>query len=90
MQQSDKKLKIYILAFMFCFLGLSGCSRLTSENYQKIELGMTMEEVAGIFGDSDVCDSTLGATSCMWGNDKKNIRVKFVGDKVVFYSSEGL
>ncbi|MFO7965750.1 MAG: DUF3862 domain-containing protein [Desulfobacterales bacterium] len=69
---------------------LSGCSRLTSENYQKLKLGMTMDEVVDILGEADACDATLGVTSCMWGNEKKNIRIKFVSEKVVFYSSKGL
>jgi len=32
----------------------------------------------------------VGDRSCIWGDEKKNIGVQFVGGKVVFLTSKGL
>jgi len=83
-----KKLVIFLLIASFSFL--TGCSKLTRENYDKLKAGMTSEEIEKILGKADVCRKGLGAKSCTWGNDVKNIKIRFVSDKMVFHSSSGL
>lgn len=72
------------------FVTLGGCSKLTTENYDKLEAGMDKEEVLAIIGSPDSCEEALGAESCVWGDDQKNIKVKLVAGKAVFFSNEGL
>lgn len=67
---------------------LVGCSKLTRENYDKLAMGMGYEEVVSILGKPDNCSDTLFAKSCMWGNERKNITVNFIGDKVILYTSK--
>ncbi len=69
---------------------LTGCSKLTQTNYEKLKAGMGYDEVVKILGKPDKCSGALFAKSCTWGNDQKNVTVSFVGDKVVVYASKNL
>lgn len=69
---------------------LAGCSKVTQENYDKIEMGMSKVEVEGILGGADHCEQAMGTESCVWGNDKKQIKVGFAGDNAVLFTSKGL
>ena len=71
-------------------VSLSGCSKLTMENYDQLETGMDKEEVLAVIGSPDKCEEALGAESCVWGDEQKNIKVKLVAGKAVFFSHEGL
>lgn len=81
--------KRFILAVILAAL-LSGCSKLTQENYDKLKMGMEYKEVVSILGKPDNCSDTLIARSCMWGNEQKNITVSFIGDKVIIYTSKSI
>ncbi len=69
---------------------LTGCSKLTQKNYEKLKVGMEYDEVTKILGKPDNCSGALFAKSCTWGNERKNITVSFVGGKVVLYASTNL
>ena len=79
-----------IILVAVALLVSAGCSKVTQENYDKISLGMGYDEVVTILGKPDVSEDTMGAKNCVWGKDPKSITVKFVADKVAFYSSKGL
>ncbi len=85
-----KGMKKFLFLGVFIFIALFGCSKVNRDNYDKIKVGMDYQEVVSIIGKPDMCDSALGAKSCIWGSADKNISVKFVGDKVVFPSMKGL
>jgi hypothetical protein len=67
-----------------------GCSKINKENYDKIEVGMTYDEVTSILGAPDETKDVIGTRSCVWGKASETISIKFVGDKVVFHSAKGL
>ncbi len=67
-----------------------GCSKLTTQNYNKIKMGMDYNEVVVLLGDADKCDAALGAKSCIWGDENKHIQIKFLADKVVLFSGKGI
>ncbi|BCS97814.1 lipoprotein [Desulfoluna limicola] len=67
-----------------------GCSKLTNDNYNQLEVGMSYDEVVSLIGKADDCASTMGMKSCTWGNVAKHIKVQFAGDTVVLFSSKGL
>ena len=70
---------------------LTGCSKLTKENYDMLEMGMTQEEVETILGSADNCGKTLGTLACVWGNEEaKHVKVVFMGDKAVTFTYDGL
>jgi hypothetical protein len=88
MKQCKALLMILVLAAMV--LWGAGCSKLTKQNYDKIKVGMEYKEVTGLLGDTASCDAAMGAKSCTWGDEQKNITIKFVADKVVFMTCKGL
>lgn len=81
---------IKYLVIVFIIFILAGCTRVTRENYDKIKVGMDYQQVIEILGEADSCDSALGAKACIWGDDQKNIKVKFIADKVVLPTKTGL
>lgn len=68
----------------------AGCSRITHENYEKIRLGMSFQEVTAILGSPAGCDDAAGFKSCRWGDARSGITVRFAADKVVLHSAENI
>jgi len=81
--------KRYIILIILATL-LVGCSKLSKESYDKLKVGMGYEEVVAILGKPDNCSDTLVAKSCRWGDERKNITVNFIGDKVIVYLSKNI
>ena len=75
---------------MGLLLVLLGCSKLTLENYNKVNAGMSYEEVTGLIGKPEKCDDLMGLRNCAWGDDKRSVHVSFIGGKVVLFSSHNL
>lgn len=70
---------------------LSACGdKLSLENYSRIKVGQSYEEVRQIVGEPAHCDEVLGVRSCQWGNPSRGIRVNFAVDKVVLMSADNL
>ncbi len=78
-----------LLFAALCFL-IVACGNLTQQNYEKIKVGMSYQEVEKILGPNPVCDSVMGVKSCTWGTADKHIKVQFVAEKVTLYSAKGL
>ncbi len=71
-------------------LSLPGCSKLTLENYSKIEPGMRFDEVIELIGRPEKCDDVLGLRNCSWGDEKRSVSVTFAGGKVLLFTSSNL
>ena len=69
---------------------LTGCSKLNRENYDKLKTGISYAEASTILGKAESCEDKLGTTSCIWGKEGKNIKIRFIADKATFFSSEGI
>lgn len=83
-------MKSHLLVFTLIVLVIVGCGKLTMENYDKLKLGMPYNEVVNIIGSPDKCSDVMGVRNCEWGNEKKSINVTFAGDKVLFFTGNGL
>ena len=85
-------IKVAVLAIcIFSILALTGCSKVTKENYAKIKIGMSYEDVVEVLGKPDTCEEpVLKTKSCMWGSSDKQIKIKFVVDIVAWRSSKGI
>jgi len=83
-------MKIYLIVLLVLVTMLSGCSKLTMDNYAKIKSGIEYDEVVRILGKPDSCSEALFVKSCIWGNDQKNIAINFVGDKVMLSASKNI
>jgi len=81
---------IVLVLFVAVSLMTMGCSKISKENYDKIEAGMTYDEVTAILGTPDETKDVIGTKSCVWGKAPETISIKFVGDNVVFHSAKGL
>ncbi len=68
----------------------AGCGKLTAENYAKLKAGMSYQEVTAILGSPAGCDDLAGFKSCTWGDEKRNIKVQFVADKVMLFSAQNI
>ncbi|MDC9566109.1 MULTISPECIES: DUF3862 domain-containing protein [unclassified Pseudoalteromonas] len=71
-------------------LSLAACSKVSLENYEKIEVGMDKSEVEAILGSADNCVEKTLHTNCVWGDESKNIEITLVSDKVTIYSKHGI
>jgi hypothetical protein len=87
-----KKFKITALFITLACLVLCamGCSKLTKQNYDQISVGMDYKEVSAMLGGGGTCDAAMGAKNCMWGDEQKNITVKFIADKAVLKTCKGI
>lgn len=65
---------------------LAGCSRVTTDNYAKVEVGMPRTEVYGILGKPDeISGGALGPLSFStetWKGRSQTINISFGGDRV--------
>lgn len=85
-----KKTKLFLLALLTTLFLISGCSKVTKGNYEKLEMGMEYNEVTALLGNPDSCTESIGVKSCIWGDGTRNIKVNFLGDQIVIISSTGL
>lgn len=92
MKRVKMMIKLVMLAIcMFSVLAIVGCDKVNKENYDKIKIGMSYEEVLGILGKPDTCqDPVLKTKTCIWGSSDKQIKIKFVVDTVAWRSSKGI
>lgn len=70
--------------------GLTACSKVNRENYDKLRMGMDYKEVVQLLGEPERCESLVSAKSCTWGEAPKTITVQLIGDKVILFQGEGL
>ena len=79
---------IWMLAASVLALGLAGCgSKITKDNYDKIKVGMTEDEVKDILGEPTKAVSggiagLVGGGVMTWEDGQKSIVVTFANGKV--------
>lgn len=83
-------MKVKSLVGAALLLLVLGCSPLTQENYNKITVGMSYDQVTALIGKPDTCDDVMGVRNCVWGDEKRSVQVGFVADKVLFFSANNL
>jgi len=70
---------------------LLACSpQVSLDQFNRLRIGQSYEEVREIVGDPASCDEMLGLRHCVWGNPERGIRVGFLGGKVVLLSAHNL
>lgn len=81
--------RIFMPAVFLLVLGACG-SQVNLENYGKLKVGQSYDEVKQIVGPATRCDEMLGVRSCTWGDAQRGIEVNFLADKVVLLSAKDL
>ena len=93
MKKWSPALHAFVLS-LFVLTLLAGCTlqpdRVTRENYDKLELGMTYEAVKVILGKPKESGSKFGAKQYTWVEGERHIHAKFIAGRAVYYSSKGL
>ena len=77
------------LALSSVLLGACG-SQLSLENYNKLQVGQSYDEVKKVIGDPARCDEMLAVRTCVWGDEQRGISVNFVAGKVLLLSARSL
>ena len=77
------------LVLLGALLGACG-NQLSLENYNRLKVGQSYDEVKQVIGDPARCDEMLGVRTCVWGDDARGISVNFVGGKVILLSARSL
>jgi hypothetical protein len=75
---------------MGLLLVMLGCSKVTLDNYNKINVGMSYDEVTQLIGAPEKCNDVMGLRNCQWGDEKRSINVSFVGGEVLLFASSNL
>jgi hypothetical protein len=77
-----------LLAVLGVLLLIACGSKLSEENFRKVQTGMSQAQVQGILGapseTSSVTLGTLAGTSMVWKNDDVTISVQLFNDQVKF------
>jgi hypothetical protein len=83
----DSMKRIFSLSLIWL---LAACSNLSVENYDKLKVGMTYEEVKQLLGAPAHCNDLLGVKHCRWGDDQRHVDVNFIGGQVLVFSAENI
>lgn len=80
-------------------LCIAACSKVNDDNYNKIQTGMTQQQVEDILGKGTdqpasasiggISVTTTAAKNVRYGDDSKNITVTYAGDKVIRKDKKG-
>lgn len=81
--------RMAVLAALAVLLSACGPS-LSLDNYNRLQVGQSYDEVKQIVGEPARCDEMLGVRTCVWGDEQRGINVNFVGGKVLLLSARNL
>jgi hypothetical protein len=81
---------MYTMVLLVLLALLTGCSKLTADNYARITTGVEYREVVRILGTPVSCSEVVFVKSCIWGNEQKNITVSFMGDTTILTGSKNI
>ena len=70
-----------MLVLTLCLLTVA-CENLSQENFNKIKVGMSLQEVEKLLGLQPHLRLGGGMKNCTWGTADKHVKVQFVADKV--------
>ncbi|WP_017444525.1 hypothetical protein [Gayadomonas joobiniege] len=82
--------KIFFIGLGITILCLSACSKITPDNYAKLEVGMKFAQIVAILGEPVQCSALDQGRFCYWGDQGTHIKVAFVGDRATLTSQNGL
>ncbi len=78
-----------LLIVLGCLV-LTACSKLTVENYDKLTMGMSYQQVTDIIGSPVSCDEVIGTRTCEWGDETANVHATIISDKAIAVTHKGL
>jgi hypothetical protein len=94
-----RSMMVNTLLGLICLVGLVGCSsKVNKENLDKLQPGMTVEQVEKILGEGEVVTGgaidvpgfSNSATIMQWGDETKSITVTFTNGKATGIVANGI
>ena len=80
-----------IFGLFLSILLLAACgNQLSLENYNKLKVGQSYDEVKKVIGDPARCDEMIGIRSCVWGDEQHGVKIGFVAGQVMLLSATNL
>jgi hypothetical protein len=77
--------------FAVCGALLTACgSPLSMDNYNKLKVGQSYEDVKKIIGEPVRCDEMIGIRTCVWGDEQKGISIGFAVGQVMLLSAKNI
>lgn len=86
---SQPVFRIAALSLLFAVLSACG-SKLTLENYNKLKVGQSYDEVKLVIGEPAKCDEMFGVRTCVWGDEQQGVSIGFVAGSVMLLSARSL
>lgn len=83
--RQPRLLLIAVLAFVAV-----ACSKVNMENYSRLKVGQSYDEVVAVLGQPARCDEILGVRQCQWGDEARNVKAGFVGGMVLTLTAHNL
>ena len=75
-----------VFIYLIIILALAGCTQISEQNFNKIQVGMDMSQVNLILGPPTTTNSVnffgASATTSVWKNQSTEITILFVNNKV--------
>ena len=68
----------------------AACSKVNMENYSRLKVGQSYDEIVAIVGQPERCDEVLGVRHCLWGSDSQGFKIGFVGNASLTMSAHNL
>lgn len=83
-----KKYFLFSLLFIL-FIFLLACSKVTKENYQRLQIGMSYREVVALLGKPIRKAEIIDKVQYTWQDKEKVVKIKFKDERVVSFSKKG-
>lgn len=77
-------------ALLASALSLGCAEKVSLENYNRLQVGQSFDEVKLIIGDPARCDEVFGIRSCVWGDEQRGIKVAFMAGQVALLAAHNL
>lgn len=91
LMKTKKTSRVWLYALLgIMMFGLFACSKVNKENYDKLKIGMGIDEVTTLLGEPNQCETLIAFKSCTWGKPPTSITIRLVADKVILFENQGL
>jgi hypothetical protein len=79
-----------VLALLAAVLLAAACSKLTANNYARLETGMSKAQVTALLGAPTSCQDFVGITNCTWGDKTSGVNASFINDGLFLHEAHNL
>ncbi len=85
-----RRIAVVLVLMMVVAACAKPASKVTWENYDKLKMGMSFDEVVEILGPPQQEKPFAGIRQCTWVDGDKHIHVKFIFGRALYFSNRNL